>query len=386
MMRPFLFYNDPFLYLSDCCRIIRQMRHFADQYVNSMSIRVNGRLSNRFIIPVALIVLYLAILASVTVGPMDISVADSFLAIMPDWLLQQQNLPSHVVLIIQQVRLPRALLAVAVGGILALCGAVMQGLFRNPLAEPGTIGVSAGAALGAALSIVVFGNVLSQFPALLLLGTVPVFSFLGGALTTILVYQIGTGRVGTSVTTMLLAGVAVSALSGAGLGLMNYYADDQALRDLSLWTLGSLSGANWSGILLAFFCLAILFTLFFRDADKLNALLLGEPEARHMGIQLQPLKRRLILLAAAGVGITVSLAGIIGFIGLVVPHLCRMLTGPNHRTLLPLSMLTGSLILLVADILARVLVAPLDMPVGIITALLGAPFFIWLLIQQKGKM
>jgi iron complex transport system permease protein len=330
--------------------------------------------------------LYLAILASVTVGPMDISVADSFLAIMPDWLFQQQSLPSHVILIIQQVRLPRALLAVAVGGILALCGAVMQGLFRNPLAEPGTIGVSAGAALGAALSIVIFGNVLSRFPALLLLGTVPVFSFLGGALATVLVYQIGTGRTGTSVTTMLLAGVAISALSGAGLGLMNYYADDQALRDLSLWTLGSLSGASWPGIMLAFFCLAMLFTLFYRDADKLNALLLGEPEARHMGIQLQPLKRRLILLAAAGVGITVSLAGIIGFIGLVVPHLCRMLIGPNHRSLLPLSLLTGSLILLIADMLARVLVAPLDMPVGIITALLGAPFFIWLLVQQKGRM
>jgi iron complex transport system permease protein len=185
---------------------------------------------------------------------------------------------------------------------------------------------------------------------------------------------------------MLLAGVAISALSGAGLGLMNYYADDQALRDLSLWTLGSLSGASWPGIMLAFFCLAMLFTLFYRDADKLNALLLGEPEARHMGIQLQPLKRRLILLAAAGVGITVSLAGIIGFIGLVVPHLCRMLIGPNHRSLLPLSLLTGSLILLIADMLARVLVAPLDMPVGIITALLGAPFFIWLLVQQKGRM
>jgi iron complex transport system permease protein len=262
----------------------------------------------------------------------------------------------------------------------------MQGLFRNPLAEPGTIGVSAGSALGAAISIVVFGHILAQHPTLLLLGTVPVFSFLGGALSTILVYQIATGKTETSVTTMLLAGVAISALSGAGLGLMNYYADDQALRDLSLWTLGSLTGANWSGITLAFLALITLYIVFYRDADKLNALLLGEPEARHMGIQLQPLKRRLILLVAAGVGITVSLAGIIGFIGLVVPHLGRMLTGPNHRTLLPLSVLLGALILLIADILARVLVAPLDMPVGIVTALLGAPFFIWLLIQQKGRM
>ncbi|PJC88175.1 iron ABC transporter permease [Vibrio sp. HA2012] len=351
-----------------------------------MKIRTNGRLSVRFLIPITLVALCLTILLSVTVGPMAISVTDSFLAVIPDWLYAQTDQPSHIVLIIQQVRLPRSLLAVAVGGILALCGTVMQGLFRNPLAEPGTIGVSAGAALGAAVAIVLFGSLLSEFPALLLFGTVPVFSFLGGTLSTLLVYQIGTNRSGTSVTTMLLAGIAISALSGAGLGLMNYYADDQALRDLSLWTLGSLSGNSWGGITLAFACLTFLFILFYRDADKLNVLLLGEPEARHMGIPLQPLKKRLIVLAAAGVGITVSLAGIIGFIGLIVPHLCRMLSGPNHKSLLPLSMLTGALILLIADILARTLVAPLDMPVGIITALFGAPFFIWLLLLQKGKM
>jgi iron complex transport system permease protein len=185
---------------------------------------------------------------------------------------------------------------------------------------------------------------------------------------------------------MLLAGVAISALAGAGLGLMNYFADDQALRDLSLWTMGSLAGANWSGLVMAWSGLLILFLLFYRDADKLNALLLGEPEAKHLGINVQALKRRLILLTAAGVGITVSLAGMIGFVGLIVPHLGRMISGPNHRSLLPISMIIGGLLLLAADMIARTVVAPLDMPVGIVTALIGSPFFIWLLIKQKARV
>ncbi|WP_087026464.1 FecCD family ABC transporter permease [Thaumasiovibrio subtropicus] len=326
--------------------------------------------------------LFVAVVASITMGPMNISFFDSLKAIWPG----DHTLPKHVLLIIQDVRLPRTLLCVAVGAILALCGTVMQGLFRNPLADPGIIGVSAGASLGAALSIVLFGGLAETFPTLMMFGTVPVFAFLGGAITTVTVYKMGTGANGTSVTMMLLAGVAISALAGAGLGLMNYFADDQALRDLSLWSMGSLAGASWKGLVLGFTSLILLSVLFYRDANKLNALLLGEAEANHMGIDVQQLKRRLVLLTAAGVGVTVSLAGMIGFIGLIVPHLGRMIAGPNHKTLIPLATLIGALLLLVADMLARTLVAPLDMPVGIITAILGAPFFIWLLIQQKGRL
>lgn len=351
-----------------------------------MKIKTNGRISIRLLLPVGAIALYLAIVTSVAVGPMDISLSDSMIAVIPDWLYQAEFSENHIQLIIQEVRLPRTLLSVAIGAILALCGAVMQGLFRNPLADPGIIGVSAGASLGAAISIVLFGSLAENYPNVLLFGTVPVFSFIGGTITTLIVYRLGSSPTGTSVTMMLLAGVAISALAGAGLGLMNYFADDQALRDLSLWTMGSLAGASWSGIALAFSSLAILFFFFFRDANKLNALLLGEPEAKHMGINVQSLKRRLILLTAAGVGITVSLAGMIGFIGLIVPHLGRMMTGPNHRTLLPISMVLGSLILLVADVIARTIKPPLDMPVGIITALIGSPFFIWLLVKQKGRL
>lgn len=334
------------------------------------------------VFPLGFLLLALAITSSVVVGPMAISFSDSIKALLP-W---QSDLPAHIHIVIHQIRLPRTLLCIAVGAILALCGAVMQGLFRNPLADPGIIGVSGGASLGAALAIVVFAPLAASFPLMLTLGTVPIFAFVGGAVSTYLVYRLGTDKNGTSVTIMLLAGVAIGALSGAALGLMNYYADDQALRDLSLWTMGSLAGATWPGITLAFMTLGILLFSFDRNANALNAFLLGEAEAKHMGVNVQRLKRILILLCAAGVGVTVSLTGVIGFIGLIIPHLGRMLTGPNHKTLLPLSALLGALILLVADMLARVVAAPAELPVGIITAILGAPFFIFLLIKQKGRL
>ncbi|WP_295899048.1 iron ABC transporter permease [uncultured Vibrio sp.] len=350
-----------------------------------MSVLSNKRIPTRSLLVFGAVALYFAIVSSVALGPMDISIIDSIQALLPG-SIRTADIPAHVTLVIQQIRLPRTLLAIAIGAILAICGAVMQGLFRNPLADPGIIGVSAGASLGAAIAIVLFGSLSQNYPQLLLFGTVPLFSFIGGALTTVIVYRLGTGANGTSVTMMLLAGVAIGALAGSGLGLMNYYADDQALRDLSLWTMGSLAGANWGGLVLAYATLIVLFILFYRKAEPLNALLLGEAEAKHMGIEVQKLKRQLILLTAAGVGVTVALAGMIGFIGLIVPHLGRMMIGPNHKSLLPISMLTGALLLLIADMIARTAVAPLDMPVGIITALIGAPFFIWLLIKQRGRI
>jgi iron complex transport system permease protein len=321
-------------------------------------------------------------ISSITVGPMDISFWNSVQSL----LLQSDQLAPHINLVIHEIRFPRTLLCMLVGAILALCGTVMQGLFRNPLAEPGIIGVSAGASLGAALAIVLFAEISQQYPQFMNLAAVPVFAFLGGALTTVLVYKLGTSKMGTSVTIMLLAGVAISALSGAGIGYMSFVADDQMLRDLSLWSMGSLAGANWSGILLCATTLLLLMTIFTGKAMALNALLLGEAEAAHLGIPVQRLKRQLILLTAVGVGVTVSVSGMIGFIGLVIPHLGRMLSGPDHRTLLPISALMGALLLTLADMCSRVVVAPAELPVGIVTALIGAPFFIYLLFQQKGKI
>ncbi|WP_441258208.1 FecCD family ABC transporter permease [Vibrio sp. Vf1514] len=327
------------------------------------------------------LIVAIATLYSITVGPMDISFSDSLHSL----LLRSDTIANHINLVIHEIRFPRTLLCLLVGAILALCGTVMQGLFRNPLAEPGIIGVSAGASLGAALAIVFLSSL--NFDARWMNAiTLPLCAFLGGALTTIIVYRLGTNKFGTSVTIMLLAGVAISAVSGAGIGYLNYVADDQMLRDLTLWSMGSFAGANWQSITLCALTLLGLYLYFARRAMALNALLLGESEARHLGIPIQRLKRALIVLSAVGVGVTVSAAGMIGFVGLVVPHLGRMLVGPDHRYLLPVSALLGALLLTIADMVARVAATPAELPIGIVTALVGAPFFLYLLFQQKGKM
>ena len=264
----------------------------------------------------------------------------------------------------------------------------MQGLFRNPLADPGIIGVSGGAALGAALAIVLLAPLAPQYGQQLQttigVGLLPLLAFLGGALTTTLVlsarHQRG-GHLGHRHAAGWL--VAITALSGAVIGLLTYLADDQMLRNLSLWQMGTLAAGKPADVALALLTLAALLWLFMRDANPLNALLLGEGEARHLGVNVQSLKRRLILLTAAGVGVAVAVSGMIGFVGLVVPHLVRLLAGPNHVRLLPLSALLGAALLLAADMLARTLLAPAELPVGIITALIGAPFFIWLLVTGR---
>lgn len=325
-------------------------------------------------------VLSLLLIGSLATGPMELTLIESMRALFAG---QESGIEAHKLLIMQEIRLPRTLLCIAVGGILGLCGAVMQGLFRNPLADPGIIGVSGGAALGAALAIVLLTPLNQQLQQTIGGGLLPLLAFLGGALTTTLVYLLGTREGGTSVTVMLLAGVAITALSGAVIGLLTYLADDQMLRDLSLWQMGSLAAGKPADVALTLLTLGALLWLFMRDAQPLNALLLGEGEARHLGVNVQSLKRRLILLTAAGVGVSVAVSGMIGFVGLVVPHLVRLLAGPNHVRLLPLSTLMGAALLLAADMLARTLLAPAEMPVGIITALLGAPFFIWLLVKSR---
>ncbi|WP_421190717.1 FecCD family ABC transporter permease [Aeromonas enteropelogenes] len=338
------------------------------------------RLPLPWLLAITTALLALLLLGSLATGPMALTMSESIKAL---FVGQESGIAAHKLLIVQEIRLPRTLLCIAVGGILGLCGAVMQGLFRNPLADPGIIGVSGGAALGAALAIVLLTPLNQQWQATLGIGLLPLLAFLGGALTTTLVYLLGTREGGTSVTVMLLAGVAITALSGAVIGLLTYLANDQMLRDLSLWQMGTLAAGKPADVALALLTLAILIWLFLRDANPLNALLLGEGEARHLGVDVQALKRRLILLTAAGVGVAVAVSGMIGFVGLVVPHLVRLMAGPNHVRLLPLSALLGAALLLGADMLARTLLAPAELPVGIITALLGAPFFIWLLIKGR---
>lgn len=335
--------------------------------------------NQRWLWPCIITALVIISLLSVSIGPLHISPSTSFNA-MINWATQQplSVVAPHEQLVINNVRLPRTLLALTVGATLAQCGAVMQGLFRNPLADPGIIGVSSGAALGAALCIVLFpqgGEYLVAFSA-----------FGAGLLTTLLVYKLASSVSGTSVVLLLLSGVAVAALAGAGIGLLTYMASDMALRDLTLWQMGSIAGAQWHYVILSLIALALLSWQFTQNANALNALLLGEAEARHLGVNVDKLKRKLIVLCAIGVGIAVAATGIIGFIGLVVPHLIRMLIGPDHKLLLPLSAMLGAAILMLADIGARSIVAPSELPVGLVTALLGAPFFIVLLLNQRNKL
>ena len=287
--------------------------------------------------------------------------------------------------ILFDIRLPRVLLALCLGAILAISGAVMQGLFRNPLADPSLIGVSGGASVGASMVIVMAGGWV-QSSAALGLSAVAMGAFTGGFIATILVYRLATSNIGTSVTTMLLAGIAIGAIAGALNSLLSYFADNDMLRQMSLWQMGNLSTANWSRVAIIAVVAVLLVGLFPRDSRALNALLLGESEARHLGIDVQRVKRRLIVLTALGIGTSVAMAGMIGFVGLVIPHAIRLLIGPDHRWLLPGSALAGAILLIIADSLARVVVAPTELPTGILTALLGAPFFVALLIQRRREI
>tara|TARA_R110002072_G_scaffold300522_1_gene478166 strand:+ start:7225 stop:8232 length:1008 start_codon:yes stop_codon:yes gene_type:complete len=282
-------------------------------------------------------------------------------------------------LIVGQIRLPRVLLAAVMGATLAISGAAMQGLFRNPLADPSLIGVTAGASLGAALVIVMGGSLLQGYIGLTL---VSAGAFTGGVIAVLFVYHLATSPNGTSVATMLLAGIAITALSGAMGSLLEFFADNNMLRRISLWKMGGLDGANYPRLLLATVVGAALMLALPRYAKALNAMLLGESEARHLGIRVDTIKMALITWVAIGVGTSVALVGTIAFVGLVVPHMVRMLAGPDHRYLLPASALAGALLLVVADALARVLVAPTELPVGVITTIVGVPFFISLLRKR----
>lgn len=286
-------------------------------------------------------------------------------------------------MILFAIRLPRVILAALVGVCLAVCGAAMQGLFRNPLADPSLIGVSSGASAGASLMIVTAGGAALHGGQLAGLSVVALGAFVGGFLAVILVYRLATSATGTSVATMLLAGIAISALAGALNSLFSFVANDEMLRRISLWQMGSLDAANWPRVLIAAAVCGLLMGVLPRDGAALNAFLLGESEARHLGIRVEAVKRRLIVLTALAVGVSVAVAGTIAFVGLIVPHIVRLLIGPDHRYLLPGAALAGAILLIGADGVARVVVAPAELPAGILTALLGTPFFFSLLAQKR---
>ena len=280
------------------------------------------------------------------------------------------------------IRLPRVILGLLVGAALAVSGAVLQCLFRNPLADPALIGVSSGSALTVAATIVLGETLaISTFsfnkPHLL-----PFAAFFGGLAATLFTYRVGKRTTGASVATMILAGIAVSAFAVAGIGLMSFLATDAQLRNIMFWNLGSVGGATWSALTVSAPLILLSVFLLIKMARPLNVILLGEAEARHLGIDTEKLKRRAICLVALAVGASVAVSGAIGFVGLVVPHLLRLTIGADHRFLLRNSAVAGASLVVGADILGRNILSPAEIPIGIVTALVGAPFFIWLLLRK----
>jgi len=288
-------------------------------------------------------------------------------------------LPQHET-IIMTMRFPRVVLAAMVGAGLALSGATFQGLFRNPMADPYVIGVSSGAALGAVVSILVqsIWKLSTQF-------TIPAFAFIFAIATIFLVYNLA--RVGgkVPVMTLLLSGIAVSSLLSALVSLCEFFSGHQ-LYQVVFWLMGGFSGRGWDYVYMFIPYGIVGSVLIFIYARELNAMLLGEDSAQHLGVEVERVKRRLLIAAALLTGACVSVSGLIGFVGLVIPHIVRMIVGSDHRILLPAVALTGAVFLLLADVLARVVIAPGELPVGIVTALVGGPFFIYLLRRQKNTM
>lgn len=280
------------------------------------------------------------------------------------------------------VRLPRVLLGVVVGGTLGMCGAALQSLFRNPLADPGVLGVSSGASLGACLAVVIgFSGVGFALPAAFEPYAISLAAFLGALVVTGFVALLVRSRAG--ITTVLLVGIAISALAGAATGVLTFVATDEQLRSITFWSLGSLAGATWTSLAgaLPFIVPALLLLPF--TARSLDALALGEREAEHLGVRVVRVRRAVVLLSALAVGAAVAATGGIGFIALVSPHLVRMIAGPRARITMIGGALVGAALLVLADLTARTVVAPAELPIGVVTAIIGTPVFLWLVLRAR---
>lgn len=308
-------------------------------------------------------------------GAVPVSLAD----FGAQWLHEAGQPLTGGAYVLWNLRVPRILFAALVGAALGLSGALTQGLFRNPLADPGLLGVSSGAACAAALTIVLLAGSGIELPITLRYWLLPFTAFVGAVSVCFLLDGVARWLTADSIAGLLLTGIALNALATAVIGLCTYLATDEQLRSLTFWTLGSLASASWQLVTLLAVLLITALAYMQRLVNAMNALALGEAAAAHVGIHVRQLRRRVIVLVALLSGFAVAWCGMIGFIGLVAPHMVRLLVGPDQRRLAPLAMLVGAILLLLADTAARTLAIPAEIPVGIFTALLGAPFFLLLL-------
>ncbi len=332
-------------------------------------------------LPVLLLLLIISIISALFFGAFQTSAQEVGQAVM-NFLNGQQDPTSFLII---HIRLPRILLAGLVGGGLAIAGAAIQGLFRNPLAEPSLIGITSGAMLFAVLSIVMLSSLLAPFAAVFQQASIAIFAFVGGLLTTYLVYFLSSRQGRTNVMTMLLAGVAITAFAAAITGIFIFQSNDEQLRDITFWSLGSFSAASWIQLCITAPIITIGTIILNRYAKALNAILLGEKEAIYLGVEVEQVKSRIIFITALIVGVAIAMTGIIGFVGLVIPHFLRLVLGTDYRYLLKGSVLLGAVFMIATDTLARTIIAPAELPIGILTAMIGAPFFLWLLIRTQHK-
>ena len=310
-------------------------------------------------------------LLAITFGSYGLSIVDFLLGKTSDI----QNT------VLTEIRLPRVILSGLAGASLGISGAALQGLFRNPLADPGLIGVSAGAALGATLMIVLGGDIFSQYS----LGVffIPLAAIAGSSLVILMLYFMTKGFGYEGVTYMLLVGIAINAIAGVGIGILTYISSDSELRSLTFWTMGSFGGVTWPLLVPVILIIALAIIIMIPYSRQLDLLQLGEPEAFRLGVDVQKLKYAIILTCAASVGASVALSGMIGFVGLIVPHLTRLLGGVNHNYVLPGSALMGAALMIIADLIARIIIQPAELPIGLITSAIGSPFFLWLIFKIK---
>jgi iron complex transport system permease protein len=356
--------------------------------LSANGVRRNPPRRGGVVLGVVAALLFVAALGSLAIGPVFIGPGDVARILIDAVGGHRATSGTELrdAVVILDIRLPRTVLALLVGGGLGIAGAVLQGVFRNPLADPGLVGVSPGGALAAVLWIVFGASLLAHLPALLAPFGLTLAAFLGSLVTTLLLYRLATREGRTSIPMLLFAGIALGALAAAGTGLTIFAASDQQLREFTYWTLGSLGGATWTRIAVAapfMIALAIGAHLLARGLD---ALALGEAEAFHIGVDTQFLKRAAIVLVAAGVGAAVAVSGVIGFVGLIVPHLLRLNAGPMHGRLIIGCALLGGALLAASDIVARTIAAPAELPIGVVTAMLGAPYFLYLVHRNRAAL
>lgn len=339
------------------------------------------RVSASLLFPVLLVILLGSVILSAMMGAVKVPPHD-VISIVANHLGHYVGLHAEATYTQQQdavvwsIRMPRILLGAMVGAGLAVSGAALQGMFRNPLADPSLIGVSSGAALGAVLALGLGISLLGRW-------TTPVFAFVGGVLFALMGYALARQNGRTEVVTLILAGIALNTFAGAGTALITFMANDSQIRAIIFWSMGSLGGATWNGVMSAtpFVVMGLIASFWWRK--PLNLMTLGEREAHHLGVETERVRFLVIIFTALMTGATVAVAGVVGFVGLIVPHVIRLISGPNHRVLLPASAIGGAILVVLADLVSRTIVAPLELPLGVLTALIGGPFLLVLMLKTR---